>query len=176
MAGCCDPRSPRPDTLPVGGAKIGVFGLEEIFAAVFALGPISDEQLVAELLARFKKKNYVPGTAESEYAAALVAKFKETAAGRPDNHAQKQLKGAGEAVEIKVLGTGCKRCQATETAVKEALAEMNVPAEVKKIEDPGEIVSLGVMMTPGVIIDGKLKVSGRIPKKEEIKKWLQEKK
>jgi len=176
MAGCCDPRAPRPDTLTVDGTKIGVFGLQEIFAAVAARGPLSDEQLAAELLAGFKKKNYVPGAAESRYAAALVAKFKETVDGCTDNRAPDQHRGADGTMEIKVLGTGCKKCRATEAAVRDALTELNIPAEVKKVEDPGEIVSLGVMSTPGLVINGKLKVFGRIPKKQEIVKWLQEEK
>lgn len=77
-------------------------------------------------------------------------------------------------MEIKVLGPGCKKCHTTAQAVKEALAELNLDATVEKVEDPSQIVSHGVMMTPGVIINSKLKVSGRVPKKEEIKKWLQE--
>ncbi|MBE3588365.1 MAG: thioredoxin family protein [Thermoanaerobacteraceae bacterium] len=60
-----------------------------------------------------------------------------------------------------------------ETA-QEALAALNTEANVEKVEDLGKIVSYGVMMTPGLLVNGKLKASGRVPKKEEIKKWLQE--
>ncbi|MEW6066141.1 redox-active disulfide protein [Desulforamulus profundi] len=77
-------------------------------------------------------------------------------------------------MEIKVLGTGCQNCKALEKAVKEVVAEMNLQANVEKVEEIGKIVQYGVMLTPGLVINGKVKVSGRVPSKADIKKMISE--
>ena len=77
-------------------------------------------------------------------------------------------------MEIKVLGTGCQNCKALEKAVKEVVSEMNLQADVEKVEEIGKIVQYGVMLTPGLVINGKVKVSGRVPSKADIKKLISE--
>lgn len=79
-------------------------------------------------------------------------------------------------MEIKVLGTGCKKCTEVDKLVREVLAEINVPANVEKVEDIAQIVQYGVMLTPGLVINGKVKVSGRVPSKADIKKMIEEEK
>ncbi len=75
-------------------------------------------------------------------------------------------------MEIKVLGPGCAKCQQTEKVVKEAIAEAGVFAEVEKVTDMMKIAGFGVFGTPAVVINGEVKSVGKIPKKDEIKKWL----
>jgi small redox-active disulfide protein 2 len=77
-------------------------------------------------------------------------------------------------MEIKVLGPGCPKCEATATSVKEVIAETGVDAQIEKITDVMEIAKHGVFMTPSLVIDGEVKCVGRIPEKAEIKKWLSE--
>ncbi|MEW6696593.1 MAG: thioredoxin family protein [Bacillota bacterium] len=77
-------------------------------------------------------------------------------------------------MEIKVLGSGCKKCTELDKLVREVLAEMNVKANVEKVEDIAQIVQYGVMLTPGLVIDGKVKISGRLPGKADIKKMISE--
>jgi len=77
-------------------------------------------------------------------------------------------------MEIKVLGPGCARCKALEQNVMNALAEMGVGADVEKVTDINDITDYGVMMTPGLVVNGRVKVFGRVPDKEEIKKWIRE--
>jgi len=77
-------------------------------------------------------------------------------------------------LEIKVLGPGCPKCKALYKAVAEAAAEMGVNADIEKVEDIKEIVGAGVMLTPGLIINGKLKVAGKVPGKEDLKKYIKE--
>lgn len=77
-------------------------------------------------------------------------------------------------MEIKVLGPGCPRCKQTEAVVMDALAEAGVAANVEKVTDPNQIASYGVFGTPAVIIDGEVKCVGKVPTKEEVKKWLKE--
>jgi small redox-active disulfide protein 2 len=75
-------------------------------------------------------------------------------------------------MEIKVLGPGCAKCQQTEKAVKEAIAEAGITAEVEKVTDMMKIAGFGVFGTPAVVVNGEVKSVGKIPKKDEIKKWL----
>lgn len=77
-------------------------------------------------------------------------------------------------MEIKVLGTGCANCKNLEKAVINALAEMNVDANVVKEEDIVKIMGYGIMRTPGLVINEKVVVSGRVPSLKEIKEMIQQ--
>ncbi len=73
---------------------------------------------------------------------------------------------------IIVAGPGCQRCITTEQNVKKAVEELKIDASVEHIYDPKEFVKLGVMITPAVIVDGKILVAGKVPAVEEIKQLL----
>ena len=75
-------------------------------------------------------------------------------------------------MEIKVLGPGCPKCQALEKNVKAAVAELGLDVEVGHITDINKIMEYGVFMTPGLVVDGKVKLAGKLATKEEIKKLL----
>ena len=75
-------------------------------------------------------------------------------------------------MKIEILGPGCTRCRATEANVRRALSEVGLDAEVVHVTDLLEISKRRVMMTPGVIVEGVLRSSGRIPEVEEIRGWL----
>lgn len=83
-------------------------------------------------------------------------------------------KKGGHEMEIRILGPGCPRCGEVEKRTINALADLNVGADVQKITDIKRISEYKVFATPGLVINGKLKASGRIPSPEEIKKWIQE--
>jgi small redox-active disulfide protein 2 len=69
---------------------------------------------------------------------------------------------------VQVLGTGCKKCAALQANAEAALKELGIDAEVQKIEDIGEIVKYGVMMTPALAVDGVVKFVGRVASPQEI--------
>ncbi len=75
-------------------------------------------------------------------------------------------------MKIQILGTGCPKCRKTYENVLHAVNEAGICADVEKVEDLKAIMSFGVMMTPAVAIDGEVKVAGKIPSVEEIKKLL----
>jgi small redox-active disulfide protein 2 len=75
-------------------------------------------------------------------------------------------------MEIKILGKGCPRCDELEKRVRNGLAELNISAEIQKIKDVSSIAALGVFVTPGLIINGRIKSSGRIPSEKEIQSWI----
>lgn len=74
--------------------------------------------------------------------------------------------------EIKVLGTGCPKCELLYENVVKALEELGVEANIVKVKDLMQIAAHGVMTTPGLIIDGKLVSQGKVLTVEEIKKLL----
>lgn len=75
-------------------------------------------------------------------------------------------------MQIKVLGPGCPRCKQTEEIVRQAVAEAGLEAEIEKITDTMEIAAAGVFGTPAVIIDGQVKLVGKVPTKEQVLDWL----
>lgn len=77
-------------------------------------------------------------------------------------------------MEIRILGLGCPRCGEVEKRTINALAKLNFGADVQKVSDIKKISEYKIFATPGLVINGKVKSSGRIPSLEEIKKWIQE--
>ncbi|MCB2197518.1 MAG: TM0996/MTH895 family glutaredoxin-like protein [Bacteroidetes bacterium] len=75
-------------------------------------------------------------------------------------------------MEIKVLGTGCPKCKSLEKATREAVAEMNVEANIAKVEDIMKIMEYGIMHTPGLVINGNVVIAGRVPSSAEIKELI----
>ncbi|MDY6827078.1 MAG: thioredoxin family protein [Bacillota bacterium] len=75
-------------------------------------------------------------------------------------------------MEIKVLGTGCPKCNKLEKLVEEVLEETQIEAKVKKESDLNEIARAGVMITPALMINGEVRTSGKVPSKEELKAMI----
>ena len=79
-------------------------------------------------------------------------------------------------MEIKILGPGCAKCHALEKAVGEVVREMGIEAKVDHVKDIKEIMSYGIMLTPGLVINGKVKSSGKVVNKNNIKKFINQEK
>ncbi|MBK1700841.1 thioredoxin family protein [Thiococcus pfennigii] len=75
--------------------------------------------------------------------------------------------------QIKVLGSGCRNCEITANAIAKAAEQAGVEIELVKVTDIAEIMSYGVMSTPGVVIDGTVVHSGGVPGPERIRAWMQ---
>lgn len=73
---------------------------------------------------------------------------------------------------IKILGTGCSKCNKLTKVVKEIVEENNLDASVEKVENMKDIMSYGILSTPGLVIDEEVKFSGSVPSKKKIKKML----
>ncbi|HRY98931.1 MAG TPA: thioredoxin family protein [Bacteroidales bacterium] len=75
-------------------------------------------------------------------------------------------------MEIKVLGTGCPKCKQLEHHTREALAAMGLEATVEKVDDIMDIMAYGIARTPGLVVDGKVVMNGRVPSVQEIMQLL----
>jgi len=155
----------NPTVISIGGRGIGIIGLKEAIEEVAQFKDRSDEEIQEMLLDRLKKNNYIPRNVTEEYGRAFLREFK---------------KFMGEEVEeekgplsIKILGPGCPRCHTLEQDVYKVLTQNNTPADVEHVTDLGEMRKYGCILTPGLVINGKLKSSGQMPSKDSIKKWIE---
>lgn len=74
--------------------------------------------------------------------------------------------------QIKVLGSGCANCKTVARMIAEVAASKGIAIELEKVEELREIMSYGILSTPGVVIDGKVVHSGGIPSRDKIEQWL----
>ena len=75
-------------------------------------------------------------------------------------------------VEIKVLGPGCANCKRLEQITHKVIDNLAADAKIEKVSDIQEIVELGVMSTPGLVVNGEVVSSGRIPSETEVTDWI----
>jgi small redox-active disulfide protein 2 len=74
--------------------------------------------------------------------------------------------------KIQVLGAGCPKCKALAAAAESAAKDMGIEFELEKVTDINDILSFGVMMTPALVVDGEVKVAGKVPGAAELKEML----
>ncbi|HYG35404.1 MAG TPA: thioredoxin family protein [Clostridia bacterium] len=74
--------------------------------------------------------------------------------------------------KLQILGTGCAKCTNLASATEQAAKALGIEYQLEKVTELSRIMSFGVMMTPALVVDGKVKVAGRVPSMEELKKML----
>jgi small redox-active disulfide protein 2 len=77
-------------------------------------------------------------------------------------------------LNIKILGSGCTNCKNLEKLCNEVVAENNLDAEIEKVTDYKEIMKYGIMSTPGLVLNGKVMLSGKLPTKSTLLHWLKD--
>jgi len=75
-------------------------------------------------------------------------------------------------MEIKVLGPGCAKCQSLEKTVKDAVASLKLDIKVEEVKDIKQIMQYPILMTPGLVINGKVVMSGKVPSKAEVERLI----
>lgn len=75
-------------------------------------------------------------------------------------------------MKIQIIGPGCANCQRLYAEAQKAVTQAGVDAELVKVEKRDEIMATGIAFTPGLIIDGEVKASGRVPQSPEIVTWI----
>ncbi|RJP17455.1 MAG: thioredoxin family protein [Candidatus Abyssobacteria bacterium SURF_5] len=112
-------------------------------------------------------KNYIPQAAETKYERALLREYRRYLGEPVDDDEPAGL-------TIKVLGQGCPRCEQLTQEVMAALGELGLAADVEHVTDINQIAEYSAVGTPALVFNKDVKSVGRVPKREQIKKWLQE--
>ncbi|MCF8128322.1 MAG: thioredoxin family protein [Deltaproteobacteria bacterium] len=138
--------------------------LEELATAH---GGKTDSEVTETLLNRLSKKNYIPAKVRAVYGEAFLREFKKFA-GKP--YEEEVISG----LDIKVLGPGCPQCDGLEQALMAVVSETRITANIEHVQDTKEIGRWGVMGTPALVINGRVKSVGKIPPKNRLIQWLKE--
>lgn len=77
-------------------------------------------------------------------------------------------------ITVKILGTSCNKCRTLEAKVRDLISANNIDAAIEKVTDINEMLNYGIMMTPGLVVNEKVKSFGIIPKDDQILNWLKE--
>ncbi len=150
--------------ISVGRGKIAIIRLDDLLESVERLGLEDDGEIRLELVRLAKKDNYIPSSAESEYADALFREYKRFLG--------EEVEDASAALEIEVLGPGCVLCDALLNGVFDAVAQLNAPADVRHVKDVKEIGAYGAVLMPALVIDGKVEIMGKTPSIDQIKQII----
>lgn len=151
----------------VGRVQVGLVGLTEIFEELSSQRRKSDSFLKALLVEKAGEKNYIPPSAREEYEIALFREFKKFLG--------EEVQGErGGFLEVTILGAGCYSCNKLEQDVMAVLSETGIQASLNHISDPVLMAQYGVLPTPALIVNGKVKSKGTVPTKPMIKEWLEE--
>ncbi len=153
----------------VGDTQVGLIGLREIFEEVKSQRGKTETDLRQMLVEKVGKKNYIASSIKEEYEEALLKEFKKYLGEQVSD----EKKGF---LEVVILGQGCYSCNKLEEDVLAVLSEAGIQAGLNHITDPGMIAQYGILSSPALIINGKVKSRGTIPSKSMIKKWLEEEK
>lgn len=151
----------------IGKSRITITGLRSIFGELKAKNIADEEELKNLILQKVKEKNYVPASAEKEYKDSLYDEYKVYIG----QLKERKIPGL---LEIKILGKGCYSCNKMEEYAKEVLTETGIAADVEHIRELEEIASYGLIAPPALVINRKVKSSGRLPSKKDIERWIKE--
>ena len=150
----------------IGRYRIGLTGLDDVFVEVSRRRITDEDELKRALVEGIKSMNYIPHSAEEEYGVALLREYKKSLGLKVEEE-----QGG---IHIKVLGPGCPECDRLQREVMEVLSELEVVADFEHVSDVNEIGSYGVFGTPALIVNGKLRSSGKAPARGQIKRWIEE--
>lgn len=151
--------------IKVGKHKTGLVGFEKTLKDVADMGALSDHDIACEMIERLSKKNYIPSGAYEQYEKAFIREYKKYM-GEPVP--PEPL----EEIEIKVLGAGCPNCDKLEMALMELIQEMGVEADLEHVTDMKEIAGYGVMGSPALVINRKVKAVGSVPSKSKLEDFI----
>ena len=152
--------------ISVAGVRVGLVGLDDILEKVAGEALASDEKTAERLLHLVSKANFVTPSRRDEYKTALLREFKR--------HRGEQVSEDGGSLEIRVYGRGCHNCERLVEGVRAALASLEMCADLEHVTDVSQIVSLGPIGTPALVINGRVVSTGPVPAQADLIRWLKE--
>lgn len=153
----------------IGNTQVGLMGLKGIFEELKGKRGEAEPVLKEMLVEKTAKKNYIPNSVREEYKNALFREFKKFLGEKVEEERSGFL-------EVAILGPGCYSCNKLEQDVMAVLSETGIQASLNHVTDPGMMAQYGILPTPALVINRKVKSAGRVPSKSMIKKWLEEEK
>jgi small redox-active disulfide protein 2 len=153
----------------VDNTQVGLIGLKDIFEELKTQKGKPESDLKQMLVEKAGRKNYIAPSVRNEYEKALFREFKKFLG-------EKVEENKSEFLEVAILGPGCYSCNKLEQDVMAVLSETGIKAGINHITDPKLMAQYGLLPTPALVINGKIKSKGTVPSKSVIKKWLEEEK
>lgn len=153
-----------PRTIRIGKSTIGLIGIDTALHQA-AAKKLPEDKAVDFLFAAVNKQNYIPPAAHDNYREALRRAYRQYL--RPDEQ-------NGEVLVFRIFGKACVSCDNLQKMVIEVLNRMGLAADIEQIRDPDEIGRHGILLTPALMINGKIKSGGRMPTQAQIEQWIRE--
>jgi small redox-active disulfide protein 2 len=152
----------------VGGQTVGLVGLKAALAKAaeqFNRAPV--DHIGKWLREQLSRCNYIPAGSAEMYEKAFEREYRKLIGVPVDARDD-------EGLQIKVLGPGCPKCKKMEETARKAAEELNLDFLLEKVTEIDKIMDFGVMTTPGLVVDGLVKVTGKVPSPDEMKSILSE--
>jgi len=156
---------PTPSTIRIGKANVGLIGLDQAMAKIIAANDLSEDAAVAAIFAAISRDNYVPAEAAPLYHEALRREYRRRLG---------QESSSAGILTIRVLGPGCVSCNKLTTMLIGALQRLNLAADMESVHDLDAIWRFGVIQTPALVINNRVKCAGRMPSPAEVEQWVRE--
>jgi len=151
-------------TIRIGKASIGLIGLDVALNKAAAKG-VTEDEAVTFLFDAVSRQNYIPPGAEENYRAALRRTYRQHL--HPGEWHE-------EVPVIRIFGKKCVSCDNLQEVVRDVLSAEGLAADIEKIHDPDEIGRCGILITPAVVINGRIMSSGSWPTRAQIEEWIRE--
>ncbi len=148
----------------IGNASIGLIGLD-IALNRLAKRQADEQEAVDFLFQEISRQNYIPPGNKKKYRQALLVAYRKHC----DPEYQEDI-----GLTIRIFGTGCVSCNSLQTLVIEILDRLKLAADIEQIHDPDEIGRAGVIMTPALMINGKIRSAGKIPTPAQVEQWIRD--
>ena len=155
---------PTQRILKIGKATIGLIGLDIALNKALA-EKISTSNVADYLFSAIKGKNYIPSGMADKYRLALLREYKKLLGEETEEESD---------LVIRIFGTGCITCNGLRDAVIDAMMKAGLAADIDMIHDPDEIGRHGILATPALMINGKVKIAGIHPTPVQLTEWLLE--
>jgi len=152
--------------IKIGRHQTGIIGLEDALKQIAQEGAgLSGEKIGACLVKKLSEKNYIPAGVTDLYEAAFLREYKKfTGEEVPPEPV--------EGIEIKVLGAGCPNCERLTSELMNLTEKMNIEADIEHVRDIQRIAEYGVMGSPALVINGKIRTVGTLPSRARLKEFI----
>jgi hypothetical protein len=152
----------------IGKHDFGIMGLTDAIEMVTAEHKGASDDMIADALYEaLKKDNYISDNVKDIYKQAFLREYQKHL-GLPVS----VVEGDHDELKVTVVGAGCSRCESLEMEIMMVLSELDLPARVENVRDPKEIVKMGILGLPAVLINDEIKCVGVVPTKSVLVEWL----